>query len=90
MEFLKATGIYFVMSHDGANPVPIPNDAAIQSLSEESKTNIERQELSRKLAFREMICFLIVQGYNIALINGLEWQDTKVSETDLPLHLFGL
>lgn len=39
---------------------------------------IEIQEGSRKIVFRAMICDLINRGYNIALVNGLEWQDTKV------------
>ena len=42
------------------------------------KAKIEEEELSRKTLFRTMICFLINHGYNVALINGLEWQDTKV------------
>ena len=67
------------MSHDGASPFPTSKDSAIQGLSEETKDDIKKQELSNRRSFRTMICFLITQGYNIALINGLEWQDTKVS-----------
>ena len=67
------------MAHDGANPVLSSKDSAIQGLSDEGKDNVEKQELSRRRAFRTMICFLITQGYNVALINGLEWQDTKVN-----------
>ena len=79
VDFLKITGVYFVMCHDGANPVAASNDPAIQRLSGEAQGFIEQQESTRKLLFRTMICFLISQGYNVALINGLEWQDTKVS-----------
>lgn len=32
-----------------------------------------------KTALRLAICAIITQGYNVALINGLEWRDTKVS-----------
>ena len=72
-EYLRATGVYFVMCHDGANPLPLPvND-------EKAQTEIAAQETSRKVAFRQMICQLISQSYSIALINGLEWADTKVS-----------
>ncbi|KAF1981705.1 P-loop containing nucleoside triphosphate hydrolase protein [Aulographum hederae CBS 113979] len=31
-----------------------------------------------KGALRNMICLFVFQGYNVALINGLEWMDTKV------------
>ncbi|KAG6985331.1 alpha-glucosidase [Physcia stellaris] len=69
------------MAHDGANAVPISKDFGIQNLSEKDRANVETQEHSRKLGFRAMICYLIIQGYNVALINGVEWQDTKVVTT---------
>ena len=78
LDFLEVSGVYFVMSHDGANLVPTSEDSAIQALSDEAKDDVEKQELSRRRSFRTMICSLITQGYNVALINGLEWQDTKV------------
>ena len=66
------------MCHDGANLVPLPaND-------EKAQTEIAAQETSRKVAFRKMICWLITQSYSIALINGLEWADTKVSCASAP------
>lgn len=68
------------MAHDGANAVPTSKDYAIQNLSKEDRATVETQEHSRKLGFRAMICYLITQGYNVALINGLEWQDTKVNK----------
>ncbi len=77
-QYLNASGVYFVMCHDGANPVPASQDPLILVKSEAERTRIEHQETSRKVAFREMICWLINQGYNAALINGLEWADTKV------------
>ena len=40
--------------------------------------NIEAGEFARKVGFRSTICLLIKKGYNVALINGLEWMDTKV------------
>lgn len=79
LDFLKASGVYFVMAHDGANAVPIAKDLDIQKLSEDARLRVERQEHVRKTSFRAMICYLIIQGYNVALINGLEWQDTKVN-----------
>ncbi len=77
-QYLHASGVYFVMCHDGANPVPASQDHLILAKSEAERTQIEHEETSRKLALRTMICWLIRQGYNVALINGLEWADTKV------------
>lgn len=78
LHYLNASGVYFVMCHDGANPIPASQDPSILVKSEAERTRIENQETSRKVAFRAMICWLINQGYNAALINGLEWADTKV------------
>lgn len=66
------------MCHDGANAVPTLEEPLIQSKSEAEKRDIEIAELERKTAFRAFICELIRRGYNVALINGLEWADTKV------------
>lgn len=77
--YLKATGIYFVMCHDGANPVPLSTDPSLPGANEEDQAEIDAQETSRKVAFRTMICWLINESYNVALINGLEWADTKVA-----------
>ena len=76
--YLNASGVYFVMCHDGANPVPAYEDPSILAKSEAERILIEDKEASRKFAFRLMICWLISQSYNVALINGLEWADTKV------------
>ena len=32
----------------------------------------------KKVAYRWFIALMIRRGYNVALINGLEWMDTKV------------
>lgn len=77
-DYLKASGVYFVMCHDGANPVPISQDTLIMRESAAEKKRIELLETWRRFRFRGMICWLIRQGYNAALINGLEWKDTKV------------
>jgi hypothetical protein len=78
LRYLNVSGIYFVMCHDGANPVPASEDPSTLVKSEAERNRIESRETSRKVAFRGMICWLINQGYNAALINGLEWADTKV------------
>lgn len=69
------------MCHDGANAIPISEDLSIQEKSATEKRNIATEEYRRKLAFRVQICELVRQGYNVALINGLEWLDTKVGST---------
>lgn len=78
-EYLTATGVYFVMCHDGANPVPLATDPSLIRANEEEQAEFNAQETSRKVAFRTMICWLISESYNVALINGLEWADTKVA-----------
>ena len=75
--YLQNTGVYFLMCHDGANPSPPPK------ASKDVTAQINAQETSRKFAFRVMICTLIHEGYNIALINGLEWMDTKVRNVNV-------
>lgn len=78
-EYLKSTGVYFVMCHDGANPVPLSADPSLPEANEEEQAEVDAQEMSRKVAFRTMICWLINESYNVVLINGLEWADTKVA-----------
>ena len=81
VQYLRDSGIYFLMCHDGANAIPISEDLSIQDKSEAEKNDIHMEELERRKVFRALICELIRQGYNVALINGLEWADTKVSRT---------
>ena len=70
--YMKTTGPYFIMTHDGAAPV----DRKAKHMTEDSlpaaKPSIQR------VALREQVLFFIEGGYNVALINGLEWRDTKV------------
>lgn len=66
------------MCHDGANPIPRPTDLSLPE-AKEGQADVDAQEMSRKVAFRVMICWLINESYNVALINGLEWADTKVA-----------
>ncbi len=76
--YLIDTGVYFVMCHDGANVDPTTStEGSISQAGDDSGRN-ETQEMSRKIRLRAMIFTLINQGYNIALINGLEFLDTKV------------
>ena len=77
-EYLKTSGVYFVMCHDGANPLPLSTDTSSLWATAEEQAGIEAHETSRRIVFRRMICWLIHESYNVALINGLEWADTKV------------
>lgn len=80
-EYLKTFGVYFMMCHDGANPLPLSTDTSgtlSPRATEEEQAEIEAYEISRRIVFRRMICWLIHESYNVALINGLEWADTKV------------
>ncbi|KAI4203482.1 MAG: hypothetical protein LQ350_001820 [Teloschistes chrysophthalmus] len=88
-EYLKASGAYFVMTHDGANPLPVDKDPRLSERPGLNLDSIEKQELQRRTKFRTTILDLINLGYNIALIDGLEWMDTKVGITSFPrLHGF--
>ena len=77
-EYLRSTGVYFVMCHDGAKleslSLPDTDGDMIEQLVERS----EDEESTTKFLLRSMICFLLDEGYNVALMNGLDWQDTKV------------
>lgn len=64
-DYLSNAGIYFIMAHDAAKPLHSVSQA------DEAATN-------HKLILRGAITSFINNGYNVALINGLEWRDTKV------------
>ena len=73
-DYLSSAGVYFVLCHDGAQ--------STQSSTKASQPNdvTERQSRARSLVFRSMIWWFISHGFNVALIGGLEWKDTKVSK----------
>ena len=70
--YLETSAIYFVMCHDGAY-APV-----------ESKSNqpiIDAYDGSwQRIALRKTIQHFINTGFNVALVNGLEVKDTKVSK----------
>lgn len=74
-EYLMVSGAYFILCHDGASALAskelpgTPNGTIQPDACDKS---------SKKVAFRSLICSMINRGYNVALINGLEWMDTKV------------
>ena len=84
-KYLISTGVYFFMCHDGAAPSFMPTNMDSSKQRGERLTSvIKTQEASRKKRFRAMIYLLMKRGYNIALINGLEFVDTKVSANMCP------
>lgn len=80
-EYLAHHAPYFIMAHDGAEAVsPKDKHAATEG-------NVQAAQLNpNRAALREMILFFIDSGYNISLINGLEWRDTKVMALVLERH----
>ena len=84
--YLTASGAYFIMTHDGANTLPLNEDSQFLDSQDLDLESIRGEEMQRRVTFRTTIYHFIAQGYNIALIDGLEWMDTKVkpSHDDLP------
>lgn len=79
-EYLLSSGAYFVMTHDGANPLDLDVDHPVLERSPDLDfATVEREELQRRATFRSAIFSILDHGYNVALIDGLEWMDTKVS-----------
>lgn len=76
-EYLAHHAPYFVMAHDGAEA----SQRKSKHLTKEDESgdkSAERQLNPHRAAFREMILFFIEGGFNVSLLNGLEWRDTKV------------
>lgn len=75
-EYLMVSGAYFMLCHDGADPT-LPSGEP--SETPDGTIQLHRgNRSSKKVAFRSLIYLMINRGYNVALINGLEWMDTKV------------
>ena len=70
-KYLQDAAPYFLMTHDGA----AQGHRQGQHMAQTSEGVDSKQS---RAALREMILYFIAKGYNIALINGLEWRDTKV------------
>ncbi|KAH7396308.1 DEAD/DEAH box helicase-like protein [Pyrenochaeta sp. MPI-SDFR-AT-0127] len=86
VEYLRSTDIYFVLCHDGASFKDIRKRMILQkdldTLEDEDRSLHERQQ-QYKAVFRSLIYSFMQQGYSAALVNGLEWLDTKVVTTVL-------
>ncbi|KAL8716680.1 MAG: hypothetical protein Q9225_006010 [Loekoesia sp. 1 TL-2023] len=76
-DYLIASGVYFIMTHDGANPVPLDKDPRFMKNQDLDPESVEDEELQRRATYRTAIFHFINHGYNVALIDGLEWMDTK-------------
>lgn len=85
-EYLRATDIYFVLCHDGASFKDGQKQNALHksldALKDEDHKLQERHQ-QYKVSFRTFIYSLMQRGYSTALVNGLEWQDTKIITTVL-------
>ena len=84
-EYLAATDLYFVLIHDGAQPTILRKQTILNKKPDatEDDDNDDEEEERTKIAFRQLMYWFMEQGIASALINGLEWQDTKVVTTVL-------
>ncbi|KAF7185809.1 putative helicase [Pseudocercospora fuligena] len=72
IKYLEKTSPYFMMVHDGAQADEKISRTANEDADSELSLSPDR------IALRRMILAFVERGFNIALINGLEWRDTKV------------
>lgn len=85
-EYLRATDIYFVLCHDGASFRDSQKRMILQkdlTALENEGQSVQERHLEYKTALRTFIYSLMQRGYSTALVNGLEWQDTKIITTVL-------
>ena len=86
-QYLNATDIYFVMAHDGSPSDALQKrrllDKSLNALQDEETRLVSDPSLHAKRIFRLLVHWFMSKGYNAALINGLEWRDTKVITTVL-------
>lgn len=85
-EYLRTTDIYFVLCHDGASVQDVKKRVILQKnldALQDEEDNTSERERAAKASFRTLIYSLMQRGYSTALVNGLEWQDTKVITTIL-------
>ncbi|ORX92235.1 DEAD/DEAH box helicase-like protein [Clohesyomyces aquaticus] len=84
--YLETTDIYFIMCHDGASSSALRKRNILakhlNALEDEDHEALEN-ELRTKTTFRLLISWFVERGYNAALVNGLEWLDTKIITTVL-------
>jgi len=85
-QYLKSTDLYFIMCHDGASSGAsnrrLIKGNVLDALEDEDHEAHEK-EMQMRVMFRLLIHWFVKRGYNVALVNGLEWLDTKVVTTVL-------
>lgn len=72
-KYLQTSGAYFIMCHDGAFGQDMDMYPDL-----DTERNLEGSINQSKIVLRGIIFDLLIDGYNVALINGLSLQDTKV------------
>ncbi len=75
-DYLKNAGIYFIMCHDGTEFSQKGQYLSADASNQDAVTSRDGHAQMRD--FKVLIWWSIRAGYNVALINGIEWRDTKV------------
>ena len=79
-DYLNTTDIYFILCHDGASTKETQKRVALHegmdSLQSEEKSSQKYRE-QYKASLRTFIYSMMQRGYSAALVNGLEFHDTK-------------
>ena len=67
-----------MMCHDGSHAASIISGDEKKNNEEGGKVSNVAEDRSAR-AFRAMILWLTLLGFNVALVNEVEWRDSKVS-----------
>jgi ATP-dependent RNA helicase DDX60 len=89
-KYLEVTDLYFILCHDGASSSisrkrhilsnqlnALEDEGYIDDDGNDDNAKVKAAYKAR-VKFRHIIYWFLIQGYNAALVNGLEWRDTKV------------
>lgn len=79
-EYLRTTDVYFVLCHDGASTRDVRKRGLLQKDSDSLKgeeQSLQKRNEHYKSSLRTFIYGMMQRGYSTALVNGLEFQDTK-------------
>lgn len=82
-QYVAATDLYFVMCHDGSSSGVLRKRNTQSTSAAETSPEESENELRMKTMYRLLVYWFLDQGYNVALVNGLEWLDTKIITTVL-------
>lgn len=78
-EHLHSVGVYFVMCHNGIVQNGDPEDSA------DDAKDVEAMQKKWLLVVRQLMSF----NFNVAMINEIEWRDTKVRSHAFPIQICG-